>query len=159
MKRGVVFISEIVPNKIVAFLANKLYKEHYSTAKMESSIIVENEIKNIKYSWQVGKDNYSIIASFNNKGKSIEENSLEEFIYEHYFGFTKVSNKETWEYKVNHPRWQTNEVKSCMINCDFERMYGKDFAFLNLQKPFSIYNAVGSEVNIDWNINKLRMEK
>ena len=29
VKRGVVFINETVPYKIVAWLANKLYKEHY----------------------------------------------------------------------------------------------------------------------------------
>lgn len=156
LKRGVVFISEIVPNKIVALLANILYKEHYSTAKMQSSIDIENDIKNIKYSWQLNKDAYSISASFENRGEIIENNSLEEFIYEHYYGYIKVSDKETWEYKVNHPRWQTNEVKRCLINCDFEKMYGKDFSFLNLQKPFSIYNAVGSAVNIDWSINKIK---
>ena len=136
VKRGVVFISEIVPHKIVAYLANKLYKEHYGTAKMNSSIVIENEIKNIKYAWQADMCNYSIIASFDKECKSIEPNSLEEFIYEHYFGFTKVSNNETWEYKVNHPRWQTNQVKSCMINCDFERMYGKDFSFFRSAKTF-----------------------
>jgi hypothetical protein len=157
LKRGVVFISEIVPYKIVSILANSLYKEHYSFAEMSSSIRVENGIKNINYNWKVNTEHHAIIASFDNELKDIEPNSLEEFIYEHYFGFTNVSDTETWEYKVNHPRWLTNEIKEYKINCDFEKMYGSDFAFLNHQKPYSVYNAQGSEVSIDWKINKLNL--
>jgi len=156
LKRGVVFISEIVPYKIVSFLANNLYKEHYSHAKMSSSIVVENQTKNIIYNWQQKHKSYFIKASFIASNDDIKPNSLEEFIYEHYFGFTKVSDSETWEYKVNHPRWQTNKLINCHINCDFEKMYGPDFAFLNRETPISIYNAVGSEVGIDWHINKIR---
>lgn len=156
LKRGVVFISEIVPYKIVSFLANLLYKEHYSVAEMSSSILVENDIKNINYYWKATSEQQNIFASFHKELKIIEPNSLEEFIYEHYFGFTKVSETKTWEYKVNHPRWLTNEVIAYKIECDFEKMYGSDFAFLNHQKPYSVYNAQGSEVSIDWKINKLK---
>ena len=119
LKRGVVFISEVVPHKIVSFLANKLYKEHYSTAKMASSILVENEIKQIKYTWQSQSQMYSIDTSFFDKQDDIEPNSLEEFIYEHYYGFTKVSARETWEYKVNHPRWQTGNSRRNYLHTAF----------------------------------------
>lgn len=157
LKRGVVFISEIVPYQIVSVMANILYKEHYSVAKMESSIITDKDVKKINYSWQPFKGTYFIKAAFNHQLQPILPDSLEEFIYEHYYGFTKVSETETWEYRVNHPRWLTNEVISSEINCDFEKMYGKAFAILNEQKPYSVYNAIGSEVSIDWKINKLKL--
>ena len=159
LKRGVVFIGELVPYSIVSYLANKLYKEHYSVAKMTSSIVVQNEIKKLDYHWQPAAEPYSIQASFHNEAKPIALNSAEEFIYEHYFGFTKVSDIETWQYRVNHPRWLTNEVIDFEIKCDFEKMYGPDFAFLNSQKPYSVYNALGSEVSIDWRITKLKKGK
>ena len=48
IKKGVVFINETVPFKIVALLANKLYKEHYISIPTKNSIdITEN--KDIKY--------------------------------------------------------------------------------------------------------------
>lgn len=158
IKRGVVFISEIVPYKMVSLLANLLYKEHYSVAKMWSSVSIKEDIKNINYNWKVNTESYAIQTSFDKNLKAITPNSLEEFIYEHYFGFTKVSDKETWEYKVNHPKWLTNEIKAYEINCDFKKTYGADFAFLNHQKPYSVYNAIGSEVSIDWKINKLKQK-
>lgn len=158
VKRGVVFVSEVVPYQIVATLANLLYKEHYSVAKMISSISIENNLKKINYNWKQKSDNYSIQTSFYEDLNEIEVDSLEEFIYEHYYGFTKINERETWEYKVNHPRWLTNKIKSFEINCDFEKMYGSDFKFLNGLKPYSIYNAVGSEVSIDWKINKIKQK-
>lgn len=155
LKRGVVFISEIVPYKVVAFLANKLYREHYSHAVMNSAISVADGIKDIRFSWQPLNEKFHIQGSFSNTEKEIKSGSLEEFIYEHYYGFTAVSKKETWEYKVSHPRWKTNELINCDIACDFETLYGSDFSFLNKQNPISTYNAVGSEVSIDWQIKKI----
>jgi len=38
-KRGAVFVSEIVPKYLIATIANKLYKEHYSALPMRHSII------------------------------------------------------------------------------------------------------------------------
>src|SRR6476661_9647332 len=33
-KRGVVFVSEIVPSPVIALIANKLYHEHYAAKRM-----------------------------------------------------------------------------------------------------------------------------
>lgn len=38
IKRGVVFINETVPYKLVAWLANKLYKEHYTAIPTKNAI-------------------------------------------------------------------------------------------------------------------------
>lgn len=157
-RRGVVFISEIVPNKIVAFLANQLYKEHYSYAKMNSEFSVHNGIKRINYTWQKSDINFYIKTTFENTEMPMLKGSHEEFIYEHYYGYTKVNDKETWEYRVNHNQWQTNKNISCNLACDFELLYGNAFGFLSGQQPHSIYNAIGSEVSIDWHIHKIKNE-
>jgi uncharacterized protein YqjF (DUF2071 family) len=155
-KRGVVFISEVVPYKAVSFLANKLYKEHYSFAKMKSEMKVEGDTKLLQYNWKPKLEEYSIKVALENTPTEIVAGSLEEFIYEHYYGFTKVNPNETWQYKVNHPRWKVNAVKTIEVNCDFEKMYGSNFEFLNTQKPYSTYNAIGSEVSIGWKITKIK---
>src|ERR1700712_3991184 len=52
-KRGAVFISEIVPTSIIAFIANNLYKEHYKAVKMRHSIAaVNNDSKEFLYEWK-----------------------------------------------------------------------------------------------------------
>jgi hypothetical protein len=78
------------------------------------------------------------------------QGSVEEFIFEHYFGYTKINNQLSQEYKVNHPTWEINKVKDYSINCDFTAMYGNDFSFLNTQKPNSVIVAEGSPVSVNW---------
>lgn len=155
VRRGVVFISEIVPNRVVAFLANLLYKEHYSYAKMSGEFHTLQRIKYLKYQWHLNGKTFFIKSSFDSKEVSMIKNSHEEFIYEHYYGYTKVSNHETWEYKVNHRPWNVNRNISLEVNLDFELFYGEAFAFLQHAKPHTIYNAIGSEVHIDWKVNKI----
>jgi hypothetical protein len=77
-------------------------------------------------------------------------NSVEEFIFEHYYGYTKISSHVSQEYKVNHPRWEVNKVNDYFIECDFAAMYGNDFAILNNQKPNSVIVAEGSLVTVNW---------
>ena len=56
IKRGVVFINETVPYKLVAWLANKLYKEHYISIPTKNEIEITNLSKNIRYQWKINKE-------------------------------------------------------------------------------------------------------
>lgn len=150
IKRGVVFINETVPYKPVAWLANKLYKEHYIAIPTKSNIVNANDTKNITFEWKINKswNNVKVISS--KAGEQIIPGSEEEFIFEHYYGFTKINNRLSQEYKVNHPRWQVNKVIDYSIDCDFKSMYGDDFAFLSKHSPDSVFVAEGSPVTVDW---------
>jgi uncharacterized protein YqjF (DUF2071 family) len=153
IKKGVVFINETVPFKIVAFLANKLYKEHYISIPTKNTIDIA-EHKHIHYEWKLNDKWNSIqVQSDINKYK-IEPSSIEEFIFERYFGFTKLSPLNTQEYKIHHPKWVTNKILNNTINCDFGSMYGADFSSLNHQAPSSIIMAEGSQVSVNWKRNK-----
>ena len=47
-KRGVVFINETIPYRIVAWMANKLYNEHYTVVPTQHSIVENLDSKKIK---------------------------------------------------------------------------------------------------------------
>jgi uncharacterized protein YqjF (DUF2071 family) len=149
IKKGVVFINETVPFKIVALLANKLYKEHYISIPTKNSIdITEN--KDIKFEWKINdRWNSLAVKSDTNKYK-IEQGTIEEFIFERYFGFTKLSASSTQEYKIHHPKWMTHKILNSQIDCDFRSMYGDSFSILNNQTPDSILLAEGSQVSVNW---------
>jgi uncharacterized protein YqjF (DUF2071 family) len=153
IKKGVVFINETVPFKIVALLANKLYKEHYISIPTKNTIEIE-EHKHINYQWKM-KDKWNSITvqSAINKDK-IEPSSIEEFIFERYFGFTKLSPSSTQEYRIHHPKWMTNKILNSNIDCDFGTMYGDAFSNLNNQAPSSIIMAEGSQVSVNWKRNQ-----
>ncbi len=153
VKRGVVFINETVPHKIVAWLANKLYKEHYIAIPTKNIITINNSVKKIRYEWKINKAWNHIEVNTQYQKQPMLSGSIEEFIFEHYYGYTKLSEQISQEYKVNHPRWDVNPVIDYSINCDFNAMYGRDFYLLNNQKPDSVIVAEGSRVTVNWKRN------
>ncbi len=154
-RRGVVFINETVPYKAVAWLANALYKEHYTTIPTKHLWDFSKEHKEIKYEWLVDKKWNSIALSALKEKKVMEKNSFESFIFEHYYGYTKYTETVTEEYQIAHPSWMINEIVDYKIDCDFETMYGNDFAILDQTKPTSIFLAEGSAIEINWKRNKI----
>ena len=157
LKRGVVFINETVPYKAVAWLANKLYKEHYTAIPTKNNLVVNTVYKQIEYQWKVDQVWNSIYVESSVNKETMQAGSFEEFIFEHYYGYTKIGSSETEEYKVNHPRWRLNEVINYKIDCSFDKMYGESFLFLNKTKPDSVFLAEGSAVSIKWKRNKLKL--
>jgi hypothetical protein len=153
IKKGVVFINETVPFKIVALLANKLYKEHYISIPTKNSTIISDN-KNIVYEWKKNEQWNSLTVNTETTQQKIESNSIEEFIFERYFGFTKLDNDNSQEYRIAHPKWMTNKILNYNIQCDFGAMYGAPFAHLNNKAPDSIIQAEGSAVTINWERDK-----
>ncbi|MBK9400348.1 MAG: DUF2071 domain-containing protein [Bacteroidetes bacterium] len=153
IKRGVVFINETVPYKLVAWLANKLYKEHYIAIPTKNQIEVTPLARSVKYLWKTNEDWNHIAVNTAIEMEAMLPGSIEEFIFEHYFGYTKVNDRISQEYEVNHPRWLVNKVIDYSIHCDFTTMYGKEFSFLNTQSPDSVIIAEGSPVTVKWKRN------
>jgi uncharacterized protein len=150
LRRGVVFINETVPNQLVAYVANKLYKEHYKAVKTKHNWAIDANQKKIEYQWKVNNNWNSILVEAATAKQKMQEGSIEEFIFEHYYGYTKVDASQSIEYKINHPSWEINAIHQHQITCDFGVFYGKDFEVLNTTAPHSIMLAEGSAISVDW---------
>lgn len=147
-KRGVVFIKEIVPKPALTFVANTVYKENYETMPMTHTWKSVNEHQEVEYKWKKAQWN-SLHVTAEPTSNPIVVGSEEEFITEHYWGYTKVQDNKTSEYQVEHPRWDVYKIKQYSIDVDFSDVYGKDFAFLKNETPRSIFLAEGSEIKVN----------
>ena len=146
-KRGVVFIKEIVPRPAITCIANTLYKENYVTMPMDHSCIITENSLDVEYRWKkVRWNSFRINAS--TARINIKEGSEEEFITEHFWGYTRINTTKTSEYEVEHPRWQVYPVKEYHIDADFGNVYGEPFRFLLHEKPKSVFLAEGSEISV-----------
>lgn len=149
-KRGVGFVSEIVPKYLVATLANLFYNEHYSTAKMDHQVSETADNLYVEYGWKKRKQpRNSIRVNATPTLHEIEEGSEAEFIFEHYYGYNKLDATTTIEYAVKHPSWKIYPVTSYSIECDIEKLYGNDFVpFIVNRQPHSVFLAKGSLVTV-----------
>jgi uncharacterized protein YqjF (DUF2071 family) len=146
-RRGAVFISEVVSKPMISLVANVLFHEHYETLKTKHSWNSENDSLFVSYQWKKKKW-YKFAVEAALIPQAFLAGSEEEFITEHYWGYTTAGKHKTSEYGVEHPSWSIYKVKSHQIDVDFTDMYGADFAFLNEQKPASVFLTEGSEVCI-----------
>jgi uncharacterized protein YqjF (DUF2071 family) len=146
-KRGVVFIKEFVPKPAITFVANTIYKENYQTFAMKHVWIEQEDQIEVNYLWKNRTwHNFSVTAA--STAEEIRMGSEEEFITEHYWGYTKIAANKTSEYGVEHPRWEVYPVKDYKINVDFGINYGSDFGFLTQAKPNSVMLAEGSAIRV-----------
>jgi uncharacterized protein len=147
-KRGAVFIKEVVPKPMISFVANTLYHEKYSTKPMQHFYTKNKDEINLGYHWKQKSKWNKIEATTLTELAPMQKGSKEEFIAEHYFGYSKYNDTTTFEYAVQHPSWEIYPIKNYVINCDFEAMYGKEFSFLQEALPNSVFVAKGSPISI-----------
>jgi len=147
-KRGVVFVREFVPRTAITVIANTLYEEPYATLPTRCSIISGTHSLSVRYDWRHRGLWQSIAVEALPGARSIAPGSEEEFITEHYWGYTKRRDGRTSAYEVRHPRWQVYPIDRYAITADFAALYGPAFAVLNQHQPASILLAEGSEVSV-----------
>lgn len=139
-RRGVVFIKEIVPRPLVAWVARTVYGEPYEVWRCEGG--------GQEYRWsRPDRSNRVAVDGLGNPTLPAPA-SHAEFITEHYWGYTRRSETRTDEYRVDHPQWRHRSVGGFMIEVDFADAYGSEWGFLGSEEPASVLFAEGSEVSV-----------
>jgi len=91
VRRGVVFINETVPFKAVALLAKWLYKERYISIPTKHIQKQTNSGEELQYHWKKNGRWNSLMATVANASEVMGPDTIEEFIFEHYYGYTKIN--------------------------------------------------------------------
>jgi uncharacterized protein len=147
-KRAVTFIKEIVPKYALTFVANSIYNEKYVTLPTKHSWIYHADSIDVCYEWKHNNEWDSLKINAEKTALEIFPGTEEEFITEHYWGYTRLNPNQTSEYQVEHPRWQIYPVKTYDINVRFDALYGSQFGFLKNVRPAYIMLAEGSEITV-----------
>jgi uncharacterized protein YqjF (DUF2071 family) len=147
-KRGVVFIKEIVPRRAIALIANTLYGEKYATHPMRHQWKRSADSFDVSYEWKVrGEWNY-LKAVASPHAAPLVTGSEEEFITEHYWGYTTINPDCAGTYQVAHPRWNVHAVHQFDVLCHTAALYGSAFVEALAQAPRSVFLADGSAVSV-----------
>ena len=147
-QRGVVFVREFVPRRLVAFLARTIYREPYVSAPMSSRvreddgrIVIEHRL-----TFKGRENRLNVVAT--KPATRPATDSVEHFFKEHEWGFGTGRRGQRLSYQVAHPCWDCYQVESFALDWDWRGVYGEDFAFLGSSTPRSVIAAVGSEVSV-----------
>lgn len=148
-RRGVVFLREIAPKRLVSLGARWFYNEQYVTMPMRQRVVLPGAAAAgaIEYGWRHGGRWNGLAVHFDGSPQPPTFASEEEFIVEHYWGYTKQRDGSTMEYAVEHPAWRIWPAQSAHYDCDVEAIYGKAFLPV-LREPSSVFVADGSAVQV-----------
>ncbi|MFI5102162.1 MAG: YqjF family protein [Terriglobales bacterium] len=149
VRRGVVFVREIVPRRAVAFVARTFYKENYVALPMAHEIrsVGDNNLS-VTYRWRNGKSWSEMSLETDGESALAGEGSVEQFITEHYWGYAAQPGGGCVEYRVTHPSWRVWQVRQSAFEGDAETCYGMDIAAVLRGKPESAFLAQGSPVAV-----------
>jgi len=149
--RGVMFVREFVPSRVVAGVARLLYNEPYEaahvTARVDSG--ADGPVR-AQFDWQFGGGGHRLAVT-GSRATSLPVLGSDAFLTkEHEWGFGRTRSGRLLRYRVRHPEWPVRAVVNVDIDVDFGALYGSAWAFLNTATPDSVIFAVGSAVVVDW---------
>jgi uncharacterized protein YqjF (DUF2071 family) len=150
VRRGVVFVRELVPRAAIALVARLAYNEPYLSVPMRSSVprtAVEDPAR-VSYEWRTGSRWQTVAATASGAPSLPEADSEEAFITEHFWGYTRQRDGATVEYEVKHPRWRVWAATESSLEADVPHLYGSSFARALAAAPVSAFIAEGSEVTV-----------
>jgi uncharacterized protein YqjF (DUF2071 family) len=150
-RRGVVFLKEIVPRWAVACIARSFFGEKFVSLPLRATIGSRGASSNdlhLKYDWRFGRERYSLVARSDAAPRRATAGSLDEFIVDHYWGYSAARNGDAIEYEVEHEPWLIRPATDAHFTGDAESLYGIEFAEALLRPPASAFVVDGSAVAV-----------
>lgn len=151
-RRGVVFVKELVPRFAIATLARALYNENYVAVPMGHSVELASDapgrIQSVSYRWRVAGRDHRLHIRTGGDPQPLTPGSHEEFIAEHYWGYTAQRDGSTVEYRVAHPPWRASAAAEAKLDCDVAEVYGEPFRPFLAGPPASAFLAEGSPITV-----------
>jgi uncharacterized protein YqjF (DUF2071 family) len=148
VRRGVVFIAEIVPKRAIAFAARFFYNENYVRRPMAHRVSSNDFKVEAEYSWKSGNQSCKLRARAEGSPSLPMEGSLEQFITEHYWGYSRQPSGATVEYHVSHVPWKVWNATHAGFSGDTRDLYGDELSELLTKAPVSAFIAHGSPVKV-----------
>jgi uncharacterized protein len=146
VRRGVVFVRELVPRGAIARFARLMYGERYDSCPMWHRVARNVDGLAAEYGWKWRGGQFQLSAQASGAPSRVAEGTLENFITEHYWGYSAKSASESIEYRVSHDPWRVWVSTNAAFAGDGGALYGAEFGAVLRRAPDSAYIAEGSPV-------------
>ena len=147
-RRGVVFIAEVVPRVAIAAMARAVYGENYNSAPMRHRSENRGNARTVEFQWKVAGKWCGLWARCEGMGEHSAAGSLQEFITEHYWGYSAQRSGGCMEYRVAHVPWRVCSATQAGFEGDGSALYGERLAAALQRPPHCAFVADGSPVTV-----------
>jgi hypothetical protein len=147
VRRGVVFVRELVPRAAIAWLARRAYNEPYRAVRMRSTVPAAGAPPGrLVYEWRTEAGWQRVAATAAGVPAVPATDSEAAFVTHHLWGYTRQPDGGTLEYEVEHPRWRVWAAEAPALTADVAGLYGAAFVPALSRPPASAFIADGSPV-------------
>lgn len=159
-RRGVVFIQQIVPHRMVALVARRAYHERFVAMPVEHSVETSRgggHLQRVSYRWRHHGEWVRMAVGHLGSMERAPPGSMEEFVAEHYWGYNSQPDGSILEYQVDRPPWLIRQAKDSTLEGKMERLYGAGIAASLSGPALSAFWAEGSPMALQPGV-RLRLE-
>ncbi len=142
-RKGVVFIKEIAPHFLIGLTAKMLYRENFATASMKF-FTSKKDFMTTQYEFCINNKWNELRIDSRCDACDCGEESIEHFISDHYFGYTRLNAGQTREFYIEHVPWKIFPCIHSHIQLHTAEIYGKEFATYLDTPPVSCFVMDGS---------------
>src|SRR4051812_29436618 len=118
-RRGVCFVREFVPQRLVAFLARTVYNEPYAAAPMSRDVRETGDAATAEYRVHWGGRWHALRAAGRRPAVRPGPDGVEHFFKEHQWGFGVTRRGRTLRYEVRHPEWDVFPLTDFAADVDW----------------------------------------
>lgn len=147
-RRGVSFIREFVPKRLIAGIARALYNEPYAAVPMRSAVREREGLVEVEHILMARGRAQRIFLSARNIESVPAEDSEAHFFKEHGWGYGRSRSGHLTRYEVRHPLWATYPVERFDLDWEFGAAYGPAWSDLARTEPQSVLLAKGSPIRV-----------
>lgn len=147
-RRGVVFVREYVPSRLVAWIARSMYGEPYRSAPMRCRTDESESSLSVEHRLTVAGEDHVLHATGDKPSHRPAGDSMEHHFKEHTWGFGRNRHGQTVRYAVHHAVWDVFPVRASQFQLDWAKLYGPDWAPMKGKTPNSVILAAGSPVEV-----------
>lgn len=162
-RRGVVYVREVVPRRVVAWGARKLYNQPCVAAPIEEEVKQQTLLIGAEYrcQWPTGglapgahatremATTEQVVRVVGRKPQTrTAPTSVDSWLTDRPFIFGQWHDQTPLVYEAIHPTWSVYPAVDAMVRVDFASMFSPALAFLSEREPDHAMLAVGSEAAV-----------
>src|SRR5262249_25822872 len=146
--RGLMFVREFVPQRLIAWMARAIYNEPYQSAPLHSTVREGPDSLTVVHELRWAGRAHTIRATGAKPGHLPENTSVEHFFKEHRWGYGLTRRGQCIRYGVVPPGWEGYPVRGYTVDLDWGRVYGPEWEGLAKAAPYSTILAAGSPIAV-----------
>jgi len=148
LRRGVTFIREIVPRRLIAWVARLAYNEPYIALPMQSDVPIGATPSRVRYAWRTSKGWQHVALTVQGASFLPDRDTDARFTTDHQWGYSRQRDGSTLEYHVEHKPWHIWIGAQPEVAGEMGTLYGDSLGKLIATGVVSALFADGSPVTV-----------